>query len=224
MTAGNEVLNPSTLPPGVVMNAQVPVFAIQGPQEQWLREVDEGPGPEYFVSGGVSERSAFAFLPLEAGTHRPRPGGELLGEDAFYGIYYMERSGGQGTWTYWMQGDYPVYMIDRQLCRASDECYPPLQVQVEFDQCKVVNVDFSCEEEAILARCSGMDGETLAEVTLEHTETLRGLHKKVLRELYTRRPDTPARIRLTLLNARTGQLLSPPPPRSEPDRKLLDLL
>ncbi|CAE7261548.1 unnamed protein product, partial [Symbiodinium natans] len=228
VTAGNELLNPSTLPPGVVMTAKVPVYTLEGalcfrPDAEWVREVDEGPGPEYFVDGADSEGSVFAFLPLEAGTHRPRPGGELLGQDAFYGIYYMERAGDKDTYGYWNQGDWPVYMIEGQLCRASDECNPPLQVHVEFDQYKFISLEFACKEDTILATARGMSGDLLLEVVLDRTETLRGLHKKVKQELYKQHPDTPAGICLTLTGAE-GQLLSPPPPPSEPDQKLLDFL
>ncbi|CAE7168767.1 unnamed protein product, partial [Symbiodinium pilosum] len=117
-----------------------------------------------------------------------------------------------------------VYMINEQLCRASDECYPPLQLQVEFQQQKVLNVEFKCEKDKILASCRGMSGDVLAEVSLERNETLRGLHKKVLQGLYEQQPDTPAGLSVTIMDAASGQLLSPPPRSTEPDVKLLDLL
>lgn len=232
MTAGGETLNPGTLRPGVVMDAtaQMPVYALEGPDQQWVREVDDGPGPSYYLSGDIYERTHFAFLPLEAGTHRPRRSGKLEGEDQFYGLYYVERPRGRAgqneAFTYWMAGDYPVYIVGKHLARASDECYPPLQVHVAFDDCpsKVVNVAFTQKEEEILASCRGMSGDTLADVRLERSETLRGLHKKVLQELRKQLPDMPRDVSLTLIDAMTGQLLSPPPAPPEPDRKLLDIL
>eukprot|EP00439_Symbiodinium_sp_Y106_P007850 s83_g1.t1 len=224
-TAGGETLNPGTLRGGVVMDAeaQMPVYALEGPDGQWVREVDEGPGPYYYLSGDFYDRTHFAFLPLEAGTHRPRPSGKLEGEDQFYGIYYVESSPRlQDTFTYWMSGDYPVYIVGKHLARASDECYPPLQVHVAFDDCqnKVVNVEFTHKEEEIVASCRGMSGDTLAEVRLERSETLRGLHKQLRKQL----PDMPKDVSLTLIDSMTGQLLSPPPAPPDPDRKLLDIL
>ncbi|OLQ13125.1 Tubulin alpha chain [Symbiodinium microadriaticum] len=154
----------------------------------------------------------------------------MVADDVYTGtcrrLLHTELTELNETFTYWMAGDYPVYIVGKHLARASDECYPPLQVHVAFDDCpsKVVNVAFTQKEEEIVASCRGMSGDTLADVRLERSETLRGLHKKVLQELRKQLPDMPRDVSLTLIDAMTGQLLSPPPAPPEPDRKLLDIL
>ncbi|OLQ13126.1 hypothetical protein AK812_SmicGene2842 [Symbiodinium microadriaticum] len=81
MTAGGETLNPGTLRPGVVMDAtaQMPVYALEGPDQQWVREVDDGPGPSYYLSGDIYERTHFAFLPLEVSARMAYHHGHSIG-------------------------------------------------------------------------------------------------------------------------------------------------
>ena len=45
-----------------------------------------------------------------------------------------------------ISGDYPVYIIQDQLCRASDECEPPTRYKVSLmaEKHRVIQVDIDC--------------------------------------------------------------------------------
>ena len=38
----------------------------------------------------------------------------------------------EDAFVFWHNGEYPVYLVGEQLCRASDECEPPTRYKVEF--------------------------------------------------------------------------------------------
>lgn len=146
----------------------------------YVDERDDGPGPEYFMESNGPSYSRFAFLPLCDGG-RPCALNEEVPVNCLYGMYHMDQDE-HGCYNYWMHGDYPVYILSDQLCRASDECYPPTCFNVSFVQDRVISVDIEAErvtcralngDEVLATTALGTLGELRQEVTQAQAKACR---------------------------------------------------
>lgn len=211
-TKGGDLVNPGTLQGGVIVEASVPVYSFHTDQESpnWVGELDEVPGPEYYVRFQGPTYSKFAFLPLEPDSRRPtssgRPPPGCTGPgDCLYGMYHMDQKDDSEYFHFWMGGDYCVYLIENQLCRASDECYPPFRFKVALlgEHVRVIQVEIlHCGEASVAVTCQSVSGEVLAELKLPESATLQSLRKQMDEVLCP-----PEEVSLSLLNVRSGNVL-----------------
>ena len=206
-TKGGETVNPRTLPEtGGVTVASVPVYSFRAVCGTWVTAIDDGPGPEYYMLSS-EPTNHFAFLPLEPNSRWPLASGVPPPDgDCSYGMYSMEKKG-TGEFAYWMDGDYPVYIIENQLCCASDECEPPTRYKVSLmaEKHRVIQVDIDCGGASMISvTCQSVAGETLARFELPSYATLGDLRHQANKVL-----QPPEEITLSLLNLRSGQVLSP---------------
>ncbi|CAL1131204.1 unnamed protein product [Cladocopium goreaui] len=187
-TKGGDLVNPRTLQGGVIVEASVPVYSFHTDQESpsWVGELDEGPGPEYYVRFPGPTYSKFAFLPLEPDSRRPtssgRPPPGLNPGDCLYGMYHMDKTEDSEYFHFWMGGDWCVYLIENQLCRASDECYPPFRFKVALlgEHVRVIQVEIlRCGEASVAVTCQNVSGEVVAELKLAENATLGSLRKQI---------------------------------------------
>jgi len=204
-TKGGETVNPRTLPEtGGVTVASVPVYSFRTASGgTWVTAIDDGPGPEYYMISGAPT-NYFAFLPLEPNSRWPLASGVPPPDgDCSYGMYHMDKKA-TGEFAYWMDGDYPVYIIEDQLCCASDECEPPTRYKVSLmaEKHRVIQVDIDCGA-VISVTCQSVAGEMLAQFELPSHATLGDLRHQVNKVL---RP--PEELTISLLNLRSGQVLS----------------
>lgn len=221
-TKGGDLVNPGTLQGGVTVEASVPVYSFHTDEEipNWVGELDEGPGPEYYVRFAGPTYSKFAFLPLEPDSRRPtssgRPPPGVNPGDCLYGMYHMDQKDDSEYFHFWMGGDYCVYLIEDQLCRASDECYPPFRFKVALlgEHIRVLQVEIMRRESSVAVTCQNVSGEVVAELELAENATLGSLRKQIDEVL-----GPAEEVSLSLLNIRSGKVME----RAEDAKPLTEL-
>ncbi|CAJ1366270.1 unnamed protein product, partial [Effrenium voratum] len=177
-TRGGETVNPVTLSPGVTITAPVPVYTFHAEPGHFINAIDNGPGPEYYCNCTGPCNADFAFLPLERGSRTPVASGKPDSEDCFYGMYHVEPR--EDAFVFWHNGEYPVYLVGEQLCRASDECEPPTRYKVEFipEHFKIVELDIT-EGEQLSVLCRGVGGAELAHLRLPPSAAFTELERQL---------------------------------------------